>query len=200
MSGGRTVENQPGYLAYLPASYQVLGPKQDQSLDQIIASAGAQAADFGDAEATFSVKTPNVRCRTRVSLVLEPDDVAVDPNTELNTVILSGTGTLWVAEHERTRSGRPQMSPVRNVVSLGGTPVAIPTDTRLWGFSFETETNGQELYGRFHPPAVKVAPAAASFWHIIVRYESVERLTKEEWAQFKMQYGLRIYPEKGLVP
>lgn len=192
------LQTQPGYLAYLPSSYQFLGPEQDQLLDQIICSNPANAAD-NDGFAEFWVKTPNVRCRTRVSFVLEPNDVSVDPNTALNTVILDGTGLLWAAEHERTRSGRPQMSPIRNVVGTGATPLAIPTDTRLWGFTFEVETNGQELYGQFTPPAIKDTPAAASLWHILVRYESVQRLSDEEWNQFKQRYGLRIAPEKGLV-
>lgn len=193
-----TVANKPGYLAYLPGSYQVLGPEQDQGLHKILATAPASASD-NDGPVEFWVKTPNVRCRTRVAFVLEPDDVAVDPNAVANTVILDGTGLLWVVEKERTRAGKPQTSPVRNVVGTGAAPLAIPTDTRLWGFVFELETNGQELYGQFTPPAIIETPASASKWNLIVRYESVERLSDEEWNQFRGRYGARVNPEKGQV-
>lgn len=195
---GRRVETQPGYPAYLPASYQFLGPEQDQLLDQIIAiNAGANVSPSGPA--LFWVKTPNVRCRTRVSLVLEPDDVDVNPNTTSTAGFISTGGTLWVAEHERTRAGNPQVSPVRNVIGTSVAPQAIPTDPRLWGFVFEVETNGQELYGRFLPSPIPSEPLSATKWHLIVRYESVERLSDEEWSQFQGRYGCRVSPEGGLV-
>lgn len=199
-----TGKEKPGYPYYLPASYQVLGPEQDQALDKVLATNPASAAD-NDGNVQFWVKTPNVRCRTRVAIVLEPDDVAVDPNNDPSTVILESSGglpvggSLWVAEKERTRNGRPQTSPVRNVVGTGATPLAIPTDPRLWGYVFEIETNGQELYGQFVPNPIKVDPASASKWHLVVRYESVVRLSDEEWNQFKGRAGIRIAPEEGMV-
>lgn len=191
---------KPGYMSYLPASYQVLRPEQDSALTQILVTSEAEQQENGTI-VEFFVKTPNVRCRTRVALVLEPDVTSeVDVRNDLNTVILDGTGTLWVAELERTASGgAKRRSPVRNVVATGAAPLAVPTDARLWGYAFEVETNGQELYGQFNPAAIALDPAAASKWLVAVTYESVERLTDEEWNQFLGQYGVYVNPTGGIV-
>jgi hypothetical protein len=192
---GRDVGNQPGYLAYQPSSYQSWGPEDDQSLDQLIAVMPKAAVAVDGVTGEFFVSTPNVRCRTRVALVLEPIGTGGTFNTSANanTAILGGDpGTLWICERERTRAGKPSPSPVRNVIGTGAAPIAVPTDDRLWGFALELETNGRDLYGRFVPPDVKADPTSASQWHVIVRYESVERLSNEEWQQFRMRFGLRI--------
>lgn len=194
----RSIDEKPGYLAYQPGSYQVLGPEQDQLLDQILVVVPDSEEDNGTI-VEFIVKTPNVRMRTRVSVVLEPDDVSVNPNTTSNGVICDGKGTLWVCEKERTRAGRPQGSPVNNVVGTGAAPHAVPTDARLWGHSFELETNGQELYGQFNPPATVADPASAAKWHLIVRYEAVVPLSMEEWNQLRSRYGIRVMPEGGIT-
>jgi hypothetical protein len=182
---------KPGYPAFRPASYQVLGPEQDRALDRVIVTnPGVQTTTTP--AVSFRVRTPNVRCRTRVSLFLLPDTLTAgdDPKTQLNTTVIAGAGTLWVAELDYSRSGVSSGAPTRNAVGTGAAPLAVPTDARLWGYSFEIETNGQELMGVFTPPNTAAAPASSSKWHLTVRYESVQRLTLEEWNQFLGQYGI----------
>jgi hypothetical protein len=196
---------KPGYLDYLPASYQVLGPQQDSHLSQRLVTAPASATTNHPA-VRFSVRTPNVRCRTRVSLILEPLSVT-DTSQQIfnsNTIILAatqpaGAANLWVCEREYSGSGAQQASPVDNVVGTGNSPITIPTDVRLWGYSFEIETNGQELFGVFVPPDIGSAPTSASSWILSVRYESVNRLSDEEWNQFVGQQFSRVLPEGGVT-
>lgn len=193
------MKGQPGYPDFLPASYQVLGPEQDAALDRILAINPATQTTVHPA-AKFFVRTPNVRCRTRVTVFLVPDSIttADDPDANVNTTIIAGTGTLWVCERE-LGLGVVKQVPVDNVVGTGAAPLAIPTDTRLWGYSFEIETNGQELAGVFTPPNTAAAPTSSSKWHVSCRYESVQRLSDQEWNQFLGQYGIRVSPDLGAV-
>ena len=198
-----TQNAKPGYPAYLPSSYQVIGPEQDPHLTQLLVTA-PKAATTQHPTARFWVRTPNVRCRTRVSLSLELFDSSVDPNDADNSQILKspqdpGVGTLWVAEMEMTRGGAPKWAVVRNVVGTGDAPLSIPTDAHLWGYTFEVETNGQQLYGVFVPPDIGAAPIGPSKWFVSVRYESVQRLSSEEWNQMLQRYKVSVQPEGGVT-
>lgn len=191
------MSEKPGYLAFLPGSYQVLGPEQIHTLDQYLDRCAAGNVDASGV-VEFWVETPNVRARTRVNIVLTPVS-GQNPQTTANTTVIGTAATLWVCEKEKARDQRVQSSPVKNVVGTGAAPLAVPTDTRLWGYSFEIETNGQELYGRFTPPASAGAGAPAHSWHIIVRYEAVVPLSAEEWRQFKQRQYVRVVPDGGQI-
>lgn len=210
----RRQEAKPGYLEYRPPSYQVLGPEQDDQLDRILVtypdSQGTNVA-ADERAVRFWVRTPQVRCRTRVVVFAKADQPAlgnpqpVDPDVDTIGIMYEIGGsppecTLWVVEHERGNGDGVKAAPVRNVVGTGAAPLPIPTDTRLWGYAFEIETNGTELYGVFVAPNNVIEGAAApSKWHVAVRYESVIPVGTEEWNQFLGRQLLRVQPPQGIV-
>lgn len=204
---------KPGYLEFRPPSYQVLGPEQESTLDRILAT---YPSDTGTTlapppESRFIVRTPQVRCRVRVSVFAKPDQPAlgnptladpdVDPVTDMYAVDGTGRmGLLWVVEHERGNGSGTKASPVRNIVGTGAAPLSIPTDARLWGYTFELETCGTELYGVFVPPNNALAGAlTTSRWHVTARYESVVPVSDEEWNQFLGKQLLRVSPQDGVI-
>jgi hypothetical protein len=184
--GGR--EPKPGYGSYLPGSYQLVGPREDQALSVVLAVAAA-GATTNNPSIPFHVRTPNVRVRTRVVVVYEPIGSSVDVDSALYTAALASAGSLWVALKTGTRSNRTKNPPTRDIVGTGASPLAVPTNTRLWGYDFEVETNGEELLGVFVPPDCAAGNPGGQ-WTLAVFYESVERLSKEEWNQFVQGYGI----------
>jgi hypothetical protein len=191
-----SIANQPGYRAFLPGSYQVVGPGDVPDLDKILCT-GPAGATVNQPPIDFVVKTPNVRCRTRVAITLEPQGAsAVDVDTQPYTTFAdNGPATLWVAAKTISRGARRKSIPTRNVVGTGAAPLSIPTDARLWGYEFEIETAGEELHGRFVPPTTVGAPAEGYTWRVQARYESVVRLSDQEWNQFLGRFGVWISPE-----
>jgi len=185
---------KPGYFApWQPGSLQVLGPESDPSLSKTIVVNPATQSTVHPA-IDFTVKTPNVRMRVKVSLTLEPAAASsVNVDTDANTTVIAAAGTLWASLKGRTLNSNRRQSPAANVVGTGAAPLSVPTDTRLWGYTFEAETNGEEIFCHFTPPNTAAAPAAASVWVASVRYEAVgARLSKEEWESFRSQYGIHV--------
>jgi hypothetical protein len=205
---------KPNYLDWRPPNYQVLGPEQEETLDRILVTYPDDQGTTMDPlpTARFWVRTPQVRCRVRVVVFAKPDQPAgvgnptaadpdADPITDMYVANVSGElGLLWVAEHERGNGSGLKASPVRNVVGTAAAPLSIPTDARLWGYAFEVETNGTELYGEFTPPNNAVGGALCpSRWHVVVRYESVVPVSDEEWNQFLGKQFLRVSPQEGVT-
>lgn len=189
----RNCEGRPGYgqNPYLPPSYQVVGPDQVPALTAQLAILPGDVTTVHPA-IRFEVVTPNVRVRTRVELSLEPAQAeTTDVDASAYTVMEGVGSTLFVAERAVSRTSKRRAPTVRNVVGTAAAPLAIPTDTRLWGYAFEVETNGQILTGVF-TPSNQPAAAPAGAWWLSVRYESVERLSDVEWQQFLQQCGIRI--------
>lgn len=186
--------DKPGYPAFQPASYQVVGPEQDPSLDKILCR--APAGETTDTPSiVFLVATPNVRMRTRVAISLEPVGTTVNVDAQAYTAVVAAAADLWVASKTLSRGPRVKAPPTRNIVGTAAAPLAIPTDTRLWGYEFELETAGELLRGYFVPPASD-AGSPGYTWRVQVRYEAVgARLSAEEWNQFRGQYGLTVDPE-----
>jgi hypothetical protein len=197
---------KPGYPGFQPSSYQVIGPDQEPALSRLIVTGPASATTVHPT-VRFTVRTPNLRCRTRVSLTLEITDTPTNTSDADSGLVLAtaaqqqaaSAGTLWIAQREYTKSGVVVPSVVANVVGTGNAPLAIPTDSQLWGYSVETETNGQELYGRFVPPDLGAGNVHTIRWCLAVRYESVNRLGDEEWNQLRQQYRLIVMPEGGVT-
>lgn len=192
MSGRHATDNrQPaGYANYLPPGYQSWGPDQDPDLDRLLINGDASV---GEASCEFYVTTPDVKCRTRITLALIPApgtglDVFADPFTDM----VSNPGQLWLAMLMRSRAGAIARSPVRNLVGTRTTPQAIPTDPGLWGFDFELETVGQDVRGVLSQEWE--ADEVAGQWRCQVRYNSLERMSAEEWAQLVGRGGLRATP------
>lgn len=186
----------PGYMKYAPATYQVYGPDEDFTLDKVIALMPAGGAQGPLTE--FWVKTPIVRCRTRVVVFVEPvlaGAGSVDVKSQVNTTVLGTLPTLWVVEQVVSKGDKRAYPPVRNIVGTGAAPLAIPTDSRLWGYAFELETAGTDLYARLQLQPLSGASPTSANWRVQVRYESVERLTQAEWSRFLGQMGLRVANE-----
>jgi hypothetical protein len=183
---------QVGYPDYQPDSYQLLRGVEFTALDKLIATYPA-AATTAQPTITFHVRTPNVRMRTRVALVLVPvADTTIDTDSALNTTILDAgfPGSVWGANvqqlHENTRKSVPTM----NVAGTKAAPVSIPTDAGLWGWEGQWETAGDDLLFRFVPPRAKAGNTVAAAWHVVVSYEAVQRLSAEEWQQMRQLYSL----------
>jgi hypothetical protein len=184
---------KPGYLAYQPDSYQVLNSERDSSLDKILAAYPA-AATTAQPLIVARVRTPNLRMRTRLCFALVPlADVTIDPNVALTTsILIAATGSLWLATRQRAQDNTRQSVPTRNLTGTKSPPLAIPTDPGLWGYEWEGETNGQEIYCSFKPPRAKVGNTVAAAWHLCVNYEAVQRLSAEEWNQMRQRYGIVV--------
>jgi hypothetical protein len=205
---------KPGYLEFRPPSYQVLGPEQESTLDKILATypSDVQTTRTADERTVrFWLRTPQVRCRCRLSVFAKPDqpflgnpplaDPTVDPISDMYepfVVAQPGVASLWVSEVERGNGPGVKASPVRNIVGTGGTPLIIPTDVRLWGYTFELETNGTELYGVFVAPNNANPALTTSRWHAVARFESVVPVSDEEWNQFLGKNLLRTSPQEGI--
>lgn len=198
MSGSRYDEaekNRAGYGNYTTPRYQSFGPKEDKSLDRVLLSIGDAGVDE-ERYSPFEIIVPDVKCRVRVDFAIEAGGSG-DIMMAENTLVLGAAGLrLWAALRARPQSesaGSGQAfgtsPPVQNLVGTGGAPLAIPTDTRLWGYGFEVETAAEDIAGWVR--TVPGAEAGPFRLHLIVRYNSLERMSPEEWKQLVGRCGIR---------
>lgn len=182
----------PHYPAFRPACFQQVGPKDDPALTALLVDYQGEGDDSG--EARFRVRTPNVNLLTRVTLILQPNNgeglnTAADDSDE----IIDPAGdlpALWVASRMPAFGvSGSQTPPVRDVVATRPAPQGIPTNVGLWGFDFSLQTFGEELYGVL---AIASRPLGLAQWRINVQYNSVERLSLEEWERARQSMGLDV--------
>lgn len=197
----------PGYGpdTFLPSSYQQIGPKQLDKLQAVLAryENGQPVNLVGEIHAM--ARTPSVRCRTRLTWVMEnlrqPPDTYTggggDPKfNDSTTARGAAPPTLWAASIVPTRSLARAPSPVRNLVGTRGAPLSIPTGPELWGFDLNVETFGEVIFSKFN---VLNAGLNRVQWTLVAQYASVERLTAEEWQQAISNIGIFPSIEAGLT-
>jgi hypothetical protein len=185
-----------------PWTVQRVESDVDWALDKVLCSYPAAQTVAAQAAIPVRVTTPNVRMRTRVSFVLTPTGASlIDVEASANTAILdpAAPGSLWVSLEQRLHSSGRKLVPVQDVVGTGGSPVPVPTNTRLWGVSFEIETAGDQLLCLFTPPQSKAGNTDTGEWHVVLAYEAVQRLSEEEWAEFRSKYSLTCPDPKVLA-
>jgi hypothetical protein len=174
-------------------SYQRVTLLEDRNLDQIIADIG-DASTFATQFARFQVKVPDCRCRTRVVVAIGagPGAAIFDPNNAEHTVLTNTqTATLWMALRTRIDdAGGARYTPTRNLVGTGLAPLAIPTDTRLWGWETEIETIGDDIWGVLQVTGGAIASSPYQ-WHVQVGFNAVgSELTTDEWEKFMTKKGI----------
>lgn len=188
--------NRAGYGNWLTPRYQTLGPSEDPSLDRLIMIVGSgEPEPFTTRNSPFEVLTPDVKARTRIVLAIEPfPGTDIDQDEDPITDLLNDQRLrLWLNLRTAVRpqvGGTPRIPPTRNLAGTGTTPIAWPTDVRLWGWEMEIETAGQNIRGAVGLDGLN-SPVNGYFVHLIVRYNSVERLSDEEWKQFTSRAGIR---------
>lgn len=168
--------------------FQRLGPQQDPNLDRVIASVGTNVL-AAPVTCPFEIKIPDPSVQLRVALAIAPK-TAVTPDASANTASLgTTTATLWAYLRSRAVSNQPLFLPTRNVAGTGAAPLAIPTDTRLWGYEFEIATVAQMLRGEL---IVGAGTATAAYeWHLICEYASIEPMTDAEWKALVNVMGIQ---------
>lgn len=171
--------------------YQRYGPQDSPDLDRPILFVGA--ATNPSASVPFEIKVPDVKCHVRAVLAIsQASGTAIDPKAAVHTGV-TGTNatTLWVCTLSQLKAefNASLLPPTRNVVGTGAAPLAIPTDTRLWGYEFEIETAAETLRGLLAVSGA--APATLQYrWHLQVYYQSIEMLSDIEWKKMVEMMGI----------
>ena len=192
-----TEKNRAGYGNYTTPRSQSFGPEQDKSLDRVLLSVGDEGIDE-EIYSPFDIAIPDVKCRVRVDFAIDGMTVA-DYMQAQSTSVLGDAGLqLWCALRSKAQaeSNASAVPPVQNLVGTGNTPINFPTDTRLWGYGFEIESASQFIGGWVR--TVPGAEANAFRLHLIVRYNSLERLSAEEWFQLIGRCGILRGERKGV--
>jgi hypothetical protein len=139
----------------------------------------------------FEIRVPDVKCRVRVDFAIEAATNADQMQAQYVSVLGDARLQLWAAlrAHPQSETQWPSNPPVQNIAGTGLAPIVIPTDLRLWGFGFELETAAKDIAGWVR--TVPGAEASAFRLHLIVRYNSLERMSPEEWKQLVGRCGIR---------
>jgi hypothetical protein len=192
----------PNYgTEYLPPSNQQLGHRDWEQLSKILVRYDNALPVVASGVVVARVLTPSVRCRTRLTLILdnieELPGAAADPVTTDNTTRVGLTPpTLWMASQVRPKSRSRYFSPVRNLVGTRTAPLTIPTDVGLWGYDLQTETFGEQIWTRLNVTSAGINNVE---WKLLVQYASVTPLTDTEWAKAIAGIGgIMAQPENGI--
>lgn len=192
----------PGYgTEFLPPNYQQIGHREWENLSKILVRYDNALPVIATGVVFARVVTPSVRCRTRLTLVLdvieENPAISGDPVATDNTSRVGLTPpTLWVASQVRPKSRSRYFSPVRNIVGTRTAPLTIPTDVGLWGYDINVETFGEQVWTRLN---INSAGINQVEWKLLVQYASLQPLTDVEWQKAIGGIGgIMVSPENGI--
>lgn len=160
---------------------------------QFHAPPGKVLTDFaaaGTGTATFRVPMPDSRVRCKVSLVYD-----LKPRTSNAALPVDITGvshTIWMCLAEEDWTGRVAgpvptsnviVNPTTGLLVSRASPLVIPSDAGVMGFSREFVTAGDNLYGELASGFVAAAPGR---WMLYTRYQPDGLfLPEDEWTAIK---------------
>jgi hypothetical protein len=137
----------------------------------------------------FRLKTSDRRCSYKFTLYGVPLDPTVTPSAMLAARAL----TLWVAEVEKDET-LSRWVPCTNLDgSTSATPILIPRDAGLGGYSLETDTTADGIEGLVTIPAQDPgAPAGALYLKGLCQPRVQQLVPWSQWDEIRAETDLQL--------
>jgi hypothetical protein len=175
-----------------------------QPIDLAHVTYGGRGDDEGDAE--FVIRTPEVRCRVRVTIMLAPltfppgatgdvVDRIWNGHTAPGASLFGGT-QLWVAKRDEPGRHSGESLPVENIVGSYASYRPGP-DPGCLGFTFDFESCNDEVWGRLHVDAS--AMTFSGVWVLRASIVGFQGVTPVEWDRVTSRFEARVVKALNLV-
>lgn len=140
----------------------------------------------------FKIPTPDARVQVRAGITISPNvpGPAIPYDVTFGGLILTG---LWLAAGIYDEAG--QLIPVTNLVGTRSSPLSIPTDTDLMGYSETLLTDADEIMGELTvESSTGEIGTLRQRWELVTRYQPVSGalFSEREWQQIVARCQPRV--------